>query len=174
MGSVNWQTQHDCHALHSLDSLPGWLAKSSVGCGLAGEHAMLSAALVHWLPALACKETSATMFCCSVDTSSLLPKALVCCPALACNEVFAVVCAALQNTGTSLLETFTEDQILTHKELIYQQQTHQRNSQFPPANPCDVCKVRYQPVHCPYRAWSPPEERCDRSSAKVWTPHHLA
>ncbi|KAF5831026.1 histone acetylation protein-domain-containing protein [Dunaliella salina] len=46
-----------------------------------------------------------------------------------------------KNTGTSLLETFTYEQIVNHKELIYSAQQQQRNAQIPPASPADACKV---------------------------------
>jgi len=46
-----------------------------------------------------------------------------------------------KNTGTSLLETFTYEQIVSHKELIYSAQQQQRNAQAPPSSPADACKV---------------------------------
>jgi len=50
-------------------------------------------------------------------------------------------CPPVQNTGTSLLETFSLDQIIAHKQLIFLTQQTQRNTQPPPPNPCDLCKV---------------------------------
>jgi hypothetical protein len=47
----------------------------------------------------------------------------------------------MQNTGTSLLEAFTAEQIRSHLELLRHAATQQRNTQPPPANPADACKV---------------------------------
>lgn len=64
-----------------------------------------------------------------------------------------------KNTGTSLLETFTSEQINIHMRLLVDAMQQQRASQAPPANPedaCSVCgvtKLAFEPpciycVHC--------------------------
>ena len=48
----------------------------------------------------------------------------------------------MQNTGTSLLETFDAKQIRVHVDLIRAAAVTQKAQQPPPANPEDACKVR--------------------------------
>ena len=57
-----------------------------------------------------------------------------------CNHT-ACLSTCLQNTGTSLLETFTAEQIVLHLDQIRTLVAAQRAAQPPPLNPSDVCSV---------------------------------
>lgn len=51
------------------------------------------------------------------------------------------MCAAAQNTGTSLLETFDAKQIRAHVDLIRAAAVTQKQQLQVPTNPEDACKV---------------------------------
>ena len=55
------------------------------------------------------------------------------------NDLGHLLCA--QNTGTSLLEAFSAEQIRAHLTLIRQMSEQQRALQVQPLLPTDVCKV---------------------------------
>jgi hypothetical protein len=68
-----------------------------------------------------------------------------------------------QNTGTSLLETFSIEEIQRHKDSIYAAQNQQRQVQAPPANQSDACSV----CGCTRLLYEPPVLYCTMCALKI-------
>lgn len=69
----------------------------------------------------------------------------------------------MQNTGTSLLETFTAEQIKLHLELVRSAQAQVKAGQAPPLNPSDMCTV----CQCTKLLYEPPVIYCSLCGLKI-------